>query len=209
MRRSQWTPPQHRWRSNLDQDADNGFTYISYLRFRLAVDPTNSSVVYAGFINGGLFKTTDGGNNWSAITTIPLNFSVVSTIVFDPVTPSTIYVGASNGVFKSTDSGATWTALNNFGIAVAPNVRALAIDPTTPSTIYAGTFNNGLFKTTNGGTNWTAMNNGMGGDSPTFVSAIVIDPSQSVDDLYGPWFSRFWWHINKSTNGASFVDACQ
>ena len=45
-----------------------------------------------------------------------LTLAGVFAIVFDPVTPSTMYVGSSDGVFKSTDSGATWTALNNFGL---------------------------------------------------------------------------------------------
>jgi len=166
----------------------------------LAVDPTNSLIVYAGFINGGLFKTTDGGSNWSTLT-IPLTGAVVFSIVFDPATPSTMYVGSGNGVFKSTDSGATWTAQNNFGIPGVPNVRALAIDPATPSIIYAGTFGSGFFKTTNGGTNWTAMNSGMGGNQPTFINAIAIDPSNSSTIYTGHGTSGFNGSINKSTNG--------
>jgi hypothetical protein len=67
----------------------------------------------------------------------------VFSIVFDPSTASTMYVGTSTGVFKSTNSGSTWVVQNNFGIAGTPNVHALAIDPTAPLTIYAGTFGNG------------------------------------------------------------------
>ncbi|HET9713799.1 MAG TPA: SBBP repeat-containing protein, partial [Pyrinomonadaceae bacterium] len=52
----------------------------------LAVDPANSLTVYAGFINGGLFKTTDGGSNWSQITAMPQPSVVVFSIAFDPVT---------------------------------------------------------------------------------------------------------------------------
>ena len=167
----------------------------------MAVDPNNSLIVYAGFINGGLHKTTDGGANWSAVTTIPLNFAGVSAIVFDPATPTTIYVGSGAGVFRSPDSGATWTALNNFPTVVVPSIRSLAIDATTPSTIYVGTFSNGLFKSTNSGTNWTAMNNGMGGNNPNSVGAIVIDPFNSSTIYTGHGFSGFGGSINKSTNG--------
>lgn len=163
----------------------------------LAVDPANPSVVYAGSTIG-LFKTADGGNTMTRVTSIPFNFASVSEITFDPSTPSTMYVGSSQGVFKSTDSGSTWTPLNDFGLASAPDVRALAIDPTATSTVYAGTFSNGFFKSTNGGNTWTAMNNGMGGPSPMVVVRIVIDPS-NPNTLY-TGHGQFGG-INKSTNG--------
>lgn len=166
----------------------------------MAVDPTNASVVYIGTSFSGLFKTTNAGSNWSAVNTIPLNSSGVSAIVFDPSTPTTIYVGAGNGVFKSTDSGSTWIPQNNFGVPGTPNVRALAIDPTAPLTIYAGTNNNGLFKSINGGGVWTAMNTGMGGGSPLSVNAVVIDPANPSTLYTGHSFSG---GINKSTNGAA------
>ena len=54
------------------------------------------------------------------VVNVPLNGAAVFTIVFDPSTSSTMYVGSSNGVFKSTDSGNTWTPLNNFGLAAFP-----------------------------------------------------------------------------------------
>ncbi len=117
----------------------------------MGVSPVNSAVLFAGFASGGLFKSVDGGNNWSVLSLPSLGTSVFS-IVFDPATASTVYVGTGNGVFKSIDNGSTWTSLNNFaGFTFPPNVRALAIDPATPSTIYAGTSGAGLFKTTNGG----------------------------------------------------------
>jgi photosystem II stability/assembly factor-like uncharacterized protein len=170
--------------------------------FSMAVDPTAASIVYAGFINGGLFKSTNGGDNWSAVN-IPLNSAVAFAIVFDPSTPSTMYVGAGNGVFKSTDSGSTWITQNNFGIPGVPNVRALAIDPTSPSTIYAGTLGSGFFKSTNGGGNWTAMNSGMGGPNPTVISAIAIDPFNSATIYTGHGSNGFGGSINKSTNGGA------
>ena len=175
--------------------ANEGLTPVGFVT-AMAVDPTNSSVVYL-CTNNGLFKTSDGGANWSVVSGLP-SFSGVFSIVFDPVTPSTIYVGAINRVFKSTDSGATWTAQPNFSPSSSPSV--LAIDPTTPTTLYAGTSNNGLFKTTNGGTSWTAMNSGMGGDSPTNITAIVIDPSNSSTVYTG---HGFLGGINKSTNGGT------
>jgi photosystem II stability/assembly factor-like uncharacterized protein len=170
----------------------------------LAVDPTNSSIVYLAPVNSGLWRSTNGGNNWSQIT-LPLNNATIFAIVFDPVTPSTIYLASGGGVARSTDSGNTWTALNNFsGSAInPPNIRALAIDPTTPATIYAGSSGSpGLFKTTNGGASWAPMNSGM--VNAFSVSTIVIDPFNSQTVYAGSGFpGSSSGAINKTTNGGT------
>jgi len=168
----------------------------------LAVDPTDSLIVYAGMANGGLYKTTNGGTTWSSVT-LPVSSGVVFSIVFDPLTPSTVYLGSGNGVFKSTDSGSSWTSLNNFGIPGTPNVRAIAIDPTNTSIMYAGTFGSGFFKTTNGGTSWTAMNTGMSGSFATYVNAVAIDPLTPTTIYVGHGYSGTGGAIDKSTNGGS------
>lgn len=175
-----------------------GLTSFSFTN-ALAVDPSNSSVVYLGQFN--LLKSTDGGSNWSPVNGV--GGQSIFSIVFDPSTSSTMYVGAGNGVFKTTNSGSTWIPQNNFGVPGTPGVRALAIDPTTPLTIYAGTFSNGLFKSTNGGGVWTAMNNGMGGGNPTNVSTIVIDPANPSTIYTGHGSTPGTGGINKSTNGGT------
>ena len=167
----------------------------------MAVDPTNSSIVYLAPITGGLWRSTNGGNNWTTVN-VPLNFAGVSSIVWDPGTPTTMYVGSGAGVFKSTDSGSTWTALNNFGSPNVPMVRALAIDPTTPSTIYAGTSTHaGLYKTTNGGASWTPMNSGM--VNILSVNTIVIDSFDPQTVYAGSGSSGSLGGINKTTNGGT------
>jgi hypothetical protein len=42
----------------------------------LAVHPTTPTTVYAGTINGGLFKTTNGGRSWKAAHTGLADFAV-------------------------------------------------------------------------------------------------------------------------------------
>jgi hypothetical protein len=166
----------------------------------LAVDPLNPSVIYIGQFD--LSKSTDGGSNWTTVNTG--SGSSIFSIVFDPSTPATMYLGVNNGVLKSTNSGSTWTLQNNFGIPGTPVVRSLAIDPTAPLTLYAGSFSDGLFKSTNGGGVWTAMNNGMGGSDPKNVSTIVIDPANPAT-IYTGHGSTFGsgGGINQSTNGGA------
>ena len=65
----------------------------------LAIDPTNTSTLYAGGA-GDAFKSTDGGVNWTPIRTglTDLVLVGVSTLLIDPNT-STLYAGTFDGVF--------------------------------------------------------------------------------------------------------------
>ena len=76
----------------------------------LAIDPSSSSIIFAGTDGDGVFKSTNGGVSWSAI---GLTNTHVLALAIDPSTPGTIYAGTDgDGVFKSTDGGASWSASN-------------------------------------------------------------------------------------------------
>ena len=81
---------------------------------RLAIDPTNSSTVYAtfgGFNTNNVYRTTDGGTTWTNIAG-GLPAAPVYSIVIAPFNSSYIYVGTDVGVFGSANSGATWSPAN-------------------------------------------------------------------------------------------------
>jgi hypothetical protein len=122
------------------------------------IDPITPTTLYIGTANnGGVFKSTDGGETWSAIN---IGFNVgrgtdttlqILSMAIDPTRPDTLYVGTWSGVFKSTDGGRTWKSVNT-GLS-ATEVYALTVDPFTPTTLYAGTRGNGVFRSTDGGEN--------------------------------------------------------
>ncbi|HEX5891174.1 MAG TPA: SBBP repeat-containing protein [Pyrinomonadaceae bacterium] len=108
----------------------------------IAVSPFTAGLVYVD-AGQGLFKSTDGGNNW---TPVP---NRAGKVVFDPVTSSTIYLLSSSqftsllGIFKSIDSGQTWLPIVK-GLNTAQGFE-MAIDRTKPSTLYlASTQSNGF-----------------------------------------------------------------
>jgi len=122
--------------------------------------------LYAGTVFGGVFKSTDGGDSWSAINT-GLSSTNIFTLQVDPAKPTTLYAGSVlDGVFKSTDGGDTWDAAGK-----TPIGYALAIDPTDADTLYVGTVN-GVFKTVDGGGTWNSS-----GLADVNVSLVVIDPT--------------------------------
>ena len=114
------------WRKVLFRNDSTGIT-------DLALDPTNSDVLYAAFwqsgrtpwmlVSGGagsgIFKSTDGGETWREITRHPgLPSGIIGNIgiTVSPVRPSRVWAiieADSGGVFRSDDAGATWTRLND------------------------------------------------------------------------------------------------
>src|SRR5439155_8626085 len=76
----------------------------------LVIDPRTPTTLYAAQ-SAGVFKSTDGGANWSSIIAGLTNLKVFA-LAIDPKTPSTIYAGTNGGgVFKSTNGGGTWAPL--------------------------------------------------------------------------------------------------
>jgi hypothetical protein len=159
--------------------------------FTLAIDPLTPTTLYAGSPGTGVFKSTNGGQSWSAINT-GLGLLDVRALAIDPLTPTTLYASSpSKGVFKSTNGGQSWSAINT-GLG-SFYVHALAIDPLTPTTLYAGTFSRGVFKSTNGGQSWS--NTGLDNIE---VRALTIDPLTPTTLYAGTSFGAF-----KSTNGGA------
>ncbi|MEK6288871.1 MAG: SBBP repeat-containing protein [Acidobacteriota bacterium] len=133
----------------------------------LAIDPTTTSNIYVGLSFGGVYKSTNGGSNWNVTGLTNTN---ITSLVIDPLIPSTLYAATDNGALKSTDGGTTWSGINT-GLTNR-SVNVLVISPADSSTIYAGT-GNGVFKSTNGGSAWSPVNNGLAG---AFVNTLAIDP---------------------------------
>lgn len=138
----------------------------------IAFDPTTSSVFYIATASGGLWKTTNGGVNWTPLTDRGLTLQT-SAIAVDPTNRSNLYVGTGDfdgfadygfGVMKSTDGGATFTTtgLNDFG---GKAVSALVVDPESPNIITlttgrgAGGFYGpgNVWRSTDSGATWTKV----------------------------------------------------
>lgn len=110
----------------------------------LMVHPITPSLVYAGSINHGLFRSADGGDTWEQVRAGIPDTAWVTSLAATPatVTPTTLYAGTWGGeVYRSHDEGTTWTSLDHIG-----TVYALAVHPTAPNVIYAGTTSAGVLR---------------------------------------------------------------
>lgn len=151
----------------------------------LAMDPTDSSVLYAGtgegwfyanvFVEGlGIFKSTDAGATWSqlpgTVSGVPAGaFSFVNDLVISPLQPNVIYAGTRTGVWRSTDSGTSWSAVlkNPSYLAGSPATNGSLIGCTDlavrgdvfPEVVFAAFGSSeadGLFRSLDGGNTWQA-----------------------------------------------------
>lgn len=90
------------------------------------------------FRGAGIFKTTDGGANWTRLeSTKTEDFYFVNDIVISTTDKNRIYAGTKSGVMRSLDGGTTWTRVHNpigpRGVTVNAGCLDLAIrtDKTT------------------------------------------------------------------------------
>lgn len=105
-------------------------------------DPVAKNTFYVGGAEGGIWKTSNNGANWTPLgDTWP--YICVSSIGIDPVNPKNIYVGTGDypgwnsfatGIMKTTNGGTTWTNTGNaqFGGSC---ISTVLVDPDNPSTI--------------------------------------------------------------------------
>ena len=80
----------------------------------IAVDPTDSDVIYISSGTPGMWKTTDGGQNWNLYTE-GWGMGHVNDILIDPDNPEVILAagGPFVGIHKSVDGGQTWIRADN------------------------------------------------------------------------------------------------
>jgi photosystem II stability/assembly factor-like uncharacterized protein len=185
---------------------DTGIPELPGITFRsFTIDPLNSDIVYAGTevptdrigpdgqkeTRGKIFKTTNGGTNWTEILDTG---ALVRWLVIDPTNPGILYAATgifdrddvtSEGILKSTNGGATWRNIN-YGL---PNltVGGLVMDPRNPQVLYAATGRHngfgggsaaaqgGVYKTTDGGETWTEVLHRPSDYFP--VTALTLAPS--------------------------------
>jgi photosystem II stability/assembly factor-like uncharacterized protein len=76
---------------------------VSGRTISIAVHPTNPDIVYVGTAQGGLYKSTNGGTNWTKLFEFQLETLAIGAITIDPTDSSIVYVGTGeNG--QSADS---------------------------------------------------------------------------------------------------------
>lgn len=172
----------------------------------LAIAPSDPEVVYAGTgesfirsnvsIGNGVWKSTDGGDNWTHLGLD--NTGRISRILIHPSNPDIAWVAAvghgyapqkDRGVYKTVDGGKTWKQV----LFVDENTGAsdLVMDPSNPRILFAGmwqlslrTWNrtsggpgSGLHVSKDGGDTWTKLEGAGLPKGPVGKIALAMSPA--------------------------------
>jgi hypothetical protein len=156
---------------------NSGIMAVSFIDVAgLAIDPLASSTLYASVSVGGsgtgLYKSGNGGGNWTQV-----QAGIDGPVAIDPQNPSIVYLGGGligTGVLMSSNAGASFTAIDTGLGTLAVNV--IAINPQNPATLYAGTAN-GVFASLNAGAAWNPANTGL---SLMTISTLALDPTAAT-----------------------------
>jgi photosystem II stability/assembly factor-like uncharacterized protein len=149
----------------------------------VAVDPSDSKVVYAAAAGGGVRKSADGGRTWkTAFKAWRPHQGMVSRVAIAPTQPESIYAiahGSTHGataIYKSTDAGKTWQPTGDTSTlppsCCGDSQDSLAVDKTDPQTLYAAVGDT-VFATADGGASWQPTAHGLpAGD----ITSLAVDP---------------------------------
>ncbi|HEY1428741.1 MAG TPA: hypothetical protein VGF18_04165, partial [Candidatus Tumulicola sp.] len=146
--------------------------YIGGRVVAVAGVPSDPDLFYMGGVQGGIWKSTDYGQNWANISddSLPGIASPIGALAVSGSNPKVIYAGTGeadirndfdtgDGVYKSIDAGKTWKYA---GLRDTHMIAKLAIDPHDSNVAYAASMGHvwvpnserGIFKTTDGGKTW-------------------------------------------------------
>ncbi|MFT5520384.1 MAG: photosystem II stability/assembly factor-like uncharacterized protein [Enterobacterales bacterium] len=168
---------------------------------QILIDPRDSNVIYVAaqgplWSDGGdrgLYKSIDGGENWSQILKID-KFTGINEVVFNADNPDELIAssyqrrrhvwtlingGPGSAIHKTTDAGKTWKKLAG-GLPSSELGRiGLASSTSDPLTVYAiieaNKKDKGVYRTTNFGESWEKRSDYLT-TSPQYYQEMVVDP---------------------------------
>ena len=166
--------------------------------------PRNSlDEIWIGSASGGVFKSTDRGQNWMAMTE-DWGAPPIGDLVIRQSNPREVWVGTGEsngasgsiayegfGILRTVNGGQTWEHL---GLEKSGSIGRIALHPTDPHTVYVAAMgylfrNNmerGIFRTRDGGQTWEHV---LFLGSTSGGSDIIIDP-HNPDILYASIWER-------------------
>ncbi|MFN8179747.1 MAG: FlgD immunoglobulin-like domain containing protein [bacterium] len=178
----------------------------------IAVDPTNASRIWIGAADGGVFRTTNGGTNWTPLLDSFGGLSI-GALAAHPTLPGVLLAGTGEantsgdsydgiGMLKTTDGGDTW-ALS--GLPASQRIGRIAWDVTNPSIIhvavaggqYTKSPDRGVYRSTDGGATWQQT---LFVSDSTSAIDVVIDPTNG-SKVYAAMWERMRFANNRIVSG--------
>ena len=147
----------------------------------LARDRFEPAILYAGYLDAGIFRSLDSGDTWESCAPQEVKGEEIWSLASSPWKGRTVYVGTSGPrLFKSADSGQSWDEIG--GIRDVPgaehwsfpepphiaHIRSIAFDPVHDEVLYLGVEEGGVLRTDNE-REWEPLNDGLYEDIHTVL----------------------------------------
>ena len=173
----------------------------------IVLDPTESQRMYVAISAGGVYRTDDGGNNWTAqnrgvrVMFMPDKYpefgQCVHKIVMHPLRPERLFLQNHWGLYRSDDYGENWSDIANgvpsdFGFA-------MIVHPRNPDCVYIVPVESDefrctcdgrlrIYRTRNAGASWEALTRGLpqkGAHETVLRDAMTADSFDPVGIYFG------------------------
>ena len=173
-----------------------------------------------GTTGGGVWKTTDAGNNWKNISDGQITVGSIGAISVSESDENVVYVGTGsadprgnisigNGIYKSVDSGENWEFI---GLPKAGLIGKIEIHPRNSDIVYVAALGNifgpnaerGVYKTIDGGKNWEKV---YFISNKTGARDVEINPDNENEILASFWTvqRKPWTLVDGSDEGGVFM----
>jgi photosystem II stability/assembly factor-like uncharacterized protein len=191
------------WTNVLKPENANGTRDLEYAFDMPRVMFATSQSLGGGFGGGGgggaaapqgpngtaLFKSTDAGQTWTKVSTLPPYTGRISVAIAMHTKGQRVYVvggllQGGSGLYRSDDQGATWQHMGGDDTRVANGQGAFSsgvwVDSQNPDILY--TISTTVYRSTDGGKTFSAFKGAPGGEDP---HEIWIDPTNGQRMLFG------------------------
>ncbi|QBN18637.1 T9SS type A sorting domain-containing protein [Flavobacterium nackdongense] len=164
-----------------------------------------NDTLYLGTLSNGIYRSTDGGFNWTQI-----NNGITSMQIWNiAYVNGVLYASSTNGtVFKSLNGGDNWV-LSNTGISSTTIIRNFAF---FNNKIFATSTNKGVYISSDNGSSWAQHNSGIVGlvaepllivDTDLFVG--VNQKVYKYDSVNQNWISKSTGIPNNTVGSLAYI----
>lgn len=151
----------------------------AYYLEAIAVDPSNTQILYMASTSLGILRSADGGATWAPRNNgLPVVSGKVpfNNIFVDPADPQRLYAKQEStaALYRSSDAGLNWARVAG-GLPANEGVVSVTFDPLIGNRVYVGT-NGELYRSNDGGLTWAVVQTPIGTQQ---VFSVLIDPMAS------------------------------
>lgn len=190
--------------------------------FEIVAAPSNTQILYMGYI-GKVFVSTNQGGTWTAtaFTTDAGGMNPNDSysqwgqrMAVDPANPNILFVGTENdAMFVTTNGGTSFSAVSGVPAGTpsgnTPGISGICFDPSSAVVggatqgIYCCSNGNGVYQSTNGGSSWTLTTSGPTGviNATITTAGVYWAVGQSGTNLYS--YNGTTWSTNGATHGGN------